>query len=149
MECLSAVRTRLRELGLALRIRSKRMIEPSMSDTNTTVDELRGLLRVFVAERQWERFHNPKNLVMSLAIETSELMEHFQWLTHEEAEEAIEDPAQREAICDEVADCLAYVLSIANTLDIDLSSELVRKMKKNELKYPVDEALAQLKPTDD
>jgi NTP pyrophosphatase (non-canonical NTP hydrolase) len=125
------------------------MVESNMSDTSTSVDELRELLRVFVAARQWERFHNPKNLAMSLAIETAELMEHFQWLTPEEAGKAIADPAQREAICDEVADCLAYILSIANTLDIDLSTELARKMKKNELKYPVDEALAQLKPLDD
>ncbi|MFK8111751.1 MAG: nucleotide pyrophosphohydrolase [Rubripirellula sp.] len=108
-----------------------------MSDQETTVDELRQLLRDFVRERKWEPFHNPKNLAMSLAIETSELMEHFQWLTFEEAETVVRDPEQREAICDEVADCLAYVLSIANSLDIDLSTELSRKMKKNEIKYPV------------
>lgn len=108
-----------------------------MNDCSTSVDELRQLLRQFVDERQWQPFHNPKNLAMSLAIEASELMEHFQWLTPEEATQAASDPNQREAICDELADCLAYVLAMANTLEVDLSKELSRKMKKNAKKYPI------------
>ncbi len=108
-----------------------------MNDRSTSVDELRQLLRNFVDERQWQPFHNPKNLAMSLAIEAAELMEHFQWLTPEEASQAAADPDQREAICDEIADCLAYLLAMANTIDIDLSAELLRKMKKNAVKYPI------------
>ena len=108
-----------------------------MNDHSTSVDELRQLLRDFVDEREWQPFHNPKNLAMSLSIEASELMEHFQWLTPEEATQAANDPDKREAICDEIADCLAYILAMANTIDVDLSAELARKMKKNATKYPV------------
>lgn len=117
-----------------------------MNDASTSVDQLRQLLREFVDERQWHPFHNPKNLAMSLAIEAAELMEHFQWLTPDEATEAVADPSQREAICDEVADCLAYVLAMANTFDIDLSTELSRKMKKNAAKYPVEASRGRFDP---
>lgn len=117
-----------------------------MNDRSTSVDDLRQLLRQFVAERDWQPFHNPKNLAMSLAIEASELMEHFQWLTPEEASQAVHDPDQREAICDEIADCLAYVLAMANTIDIDLSKELSRKMKKNAAKYPIESSRGRFDP---
>lgn len=110
-----------------------------MNDHNTTVDSLRDLMRVFVAERQWERFHNPKNLAMSLAIETGELLEHFQWLTTEQAGRVGEDSAAVHAIGEEMADCLSYLLSLANSLDIDLSQAMQEKMAKNRLKYPVDQ----------
>ena len=115
-------------------------------DDATTVEELRELLRQFVHERQWERFHNPKNLAMSLAIETAELMEHFQWLTLEQANQIAQDPDRREAICDEIADCLAYVLAIANAIDIDLATELRRKMLKNARKYPADQSRGNWEP---
>lgn len=107
-----------------------------MSDQTTTVEELRDVVRQFVDKRQWQPFHNPKNLAMSLAIEAAELMEHFQWLTLDEASALAADPEKREAICDEVADCLAYILAIADRMEIDLSTELQRKMKKNAIKYP-------------
>ena len=117
-----------------------------MNDRSTSVDDLRQLLRQFVDERDWQSFHNPKNLAMSLAIEAAELMEHFQWLTPEEASQAAVDPDQREAICDEIADCLAYVLAMANTIDIDLSTELARKMEKNAAKYPIETSRGRYDP---
>lgn len=107
-----------------------------MADENTTVAQLRARMASFVADRQWELFHNPKNLAMSLAIETAELMEHFQWLTLEQAQAYANEEANREAIADELADCLSYVLALANALEMDLSEELRRKMIKNERKYP-------------
>jgi NTP pyrophosphatase (non-canonical NTP hydrolase) len=117
-----------------------------MNDCSTSVDQLRQLLRQFVDERDWQPFHNPKNLAMSLAIEAAELMEHFQWLTPEEATQAAADPDQREAICDEIADCLAYVLAMANTINIDLSTELLRKMEKNAVKYPIETSRGRFDP---
>jgi dCTP diphosphatase len=107
-----------------------------MTDKTATVDDLRQIVCQFVEQREWQPFHNPKNLAMSLAIEAAELMEHFQWLTLDEASEVAADPEKREAICDEVADCLAYILAIADRMEIDLSTELQRKMKKNAIKYP-------------
>ena len=117
-----------------------------MRDQTTSVEQLRQIVGQFVDQRQWQQFHNPKNLAMSLAIEAAELMEHFQWLTLDEATEHAIDPDQREAVCDEVADCLAYVLAIANRMDMDLTTELARKMDKNALKYPQEASRGRFDP---
>lgn len=93
-------------------------------------------MREFVAERQWAKFHNAKNLSMSLSIEAAELMEHFQWLTT--AEVVAGDGFQRDQVAEELADVTCYALSLANSLDIDLASSIAHKMVKNRLKYPVD-----------
>jgi dCTP diphosphatase len=109
-----------------------------MNDRNTTIEQLRQAMRDWVARRDWQKYHQPKNLAMSLAIETAELMEHFQWLTHAQARKLLQDPAAREEIADEMADVLSFLLSMANATDIDLSAAFAAKMKKNEIKYPAD-----------
>ncbi len=109
-----------------------------MSDAETTVAALREMLRQFVAERQWEPFHTPKNLAMSLAIEAAELMEHFQWLTPEQAQAVGQHPERLSEVADELSDVLAYCLALANTLELDLSDSLRAKMVKNRQKYPAD-----------
>ena len=106
------------------------------TDEQTTVSELRQLMAQFVAERDWGQFHSPKNLAMSMAIEASELMEHFQWLTNEQSEEI--DAAVRHEVGEELADVVCYAMSVANSLDIDIASAVFQKMEKNRLKYPVD-----------
>ena len=106
------------------------------TDEQTTVSELRQLMAQFVAERDWGQFHSPKNLAMSMAIEASELMEHFQWLTNEQSEEI--DAAVRYEVGEELADVVCYAMSLANSLDIDIASAVFQKMEKNRLKYPVD-----------
>lgn len=107
------------------------------SDEATTIEELKQTVEQFVDQRNWHKFHNPKNLVMSLAIETAELMEHFQWLTEEQSQAIMEDAEQGVAVGEEVADCLAYLLAIANKLDIDLATTLRAKMIRNAEKYPL------------
>jgi NTP pyrophosphatase (non-canonical NTP hydrolase) len=107
-----------------------------VADGETTVAELKALLKRFVSERDWERFHSPKNLVMGLAVETAELMEHFLWLDLEESRAAAEQPGQREAIADELADVACHLLNLSNALTIDLSDAIRAKMIKNERKYP-------------
>ena len=108
----------------------------SANDTETTVADLRQVVREFVDERDWQVFHNPKNLSMSLAIEVAELMEHFQWLTFEQSASLSNDATRKQAVEEELADCLAYVLALANTLQIDLSQSLRAKMIRNAEKYP-------------
>jgi NTP pyrophosphatase (non-canonical NTP hydrolase) len=110
--------------------------EPT-DDANTTVADLRAVVRQFVEERHWQSFHNPKNLSMSLAIEVAELMEHFQWLTLDEAQALPSDAGSKRQVEEELADCLAYVLAIANAMQIDLSQSLRAKMIRNAEKYPV------------
>ena len=107
------------------------------TDQFATVADLRELVRQFVDERDWQQFHTPKNLSMALAIEAAELMEHFQWLTAEESQQAIAEPASLSAIGEELADVLCYGLALANTLGLDISTIMQAKMEKNRQKYPV------------
>jgi len=110
-----------------------------VSDQTTTIKELRTLMNDFVEERDWSRFHTPKNLAGSVAIESAELLELFQWLTPEQAaERSKNDDAFRERIGEEMADVLLYLLSLANAVDIDLSKATYDKVEKNKRKYPKD-----------
>ncbi len=107
-------------------------------DHVTTVAELRAIVRQFVAERDWQQFHAPKNLAMAMAIETAELMEHFQWMDVDESRKLVPGSSQWTAVAEELADVFCYALALANELDIDLTSALRGKMRKNEEKYPVE-----------
>ena len=119
-----------------------------MTDQTTTVDELRSQVAEFVAARQWEPFHTPKNLSMSLAIEAAELMEHFQWISGEAADQVLQQPQNLQAISEELADVICYALALANRLQIDVSTTLTAKMQKNASKYPVEEYLGRYGPKD-
>lgn len=110
-----------------------------MPDASTTVAELRDAMRRFVAEREWEQFHSPKNLVMGLAVETAELMEHFLWVDHRTSQEVIKDPIQLGQVADEMADVACYLLALSNVLQIDLSEAIRSKLAKTAIKYPVEQ----------
>ncbi len=110
-----------------------------MNDETTTVAELRRLLTEFVAEREWQAYHDPKNLSMSIAIEAAELMEHFQWVRSEQLADLRNDANAMAGIREELADVIAYVLALTNVLGLDLASALAEKMDKNALKYPAGE----------
>lgn len=107
-------------------------------DDKTTVAELRQLVEDFVAEREWSKYHSPKNLAMSIAIEAAELMEHFQWLTPEEAQTLVEDPEKRAAAGEELADVVGYCFAMAGALGVDLSQTVRAKMLRNHEKYPTE-----------
>jgi dCTP diphosphatase len=110
-----------------------------MSDSQTTVAELRRLVNAFIDARDWHQFHSPKNLAMSLAIEAAELMEHFQWISTDQSRQVAGQPEQISQVADELADVLCYVLAMANELNLDLSQAVRQKMAKNEQKYPADQ----------
>jgi NTP pyrophosphatase (non-canonical NTP hydrolase) len=107
------------------------------TDSKTTVAELRNVVREFVRERDWEQFHSPKNLSMSLSIEVAELMEHFQWISADESRSP--DDGKLVEIGEEMADVLCYLLALSETLKLDLSTAVFRKMELNRRKYPVAE----------
>ncbi|MHC4443493.1 MAG: nucleotide pyrophosphohydrolase [Planctomycetota bacterium] len=109
------------------------------TDRDTTVAELRQLIADFIYRRDWEQFHDPKNLSMAIATEAAELMEHFRWAKNDESQELVTDEEVKEKVGEELSDILAFVLSFANTADIDLSSALKAKMAKNDQKYPADQ----------
>ena len=113
-------------------------------DQQTTVGALRAAVHQFVAERDWYQYHSPKNLAMSIAIEAAEIMEHFQWLTTEEAAARMADAEQRAEVADEVADVLIYCLSFANSSGIDLSQAILNKLARNQGRFPVERVRGRL-----
>jgi len=99
-----------------------------------SLDDLRERLRRFAAERDWEQFHTPKNLAMSVAIEAAEIMEHFQWLTA--AQSADLDAAARHEAALEIADVLLYLVRLADVLDVDMVAAAREKIELNARRYP-------------
>jgi NTP pyrophosphatase (non-canonical NTP hydrolase) len=95
---------------------------------------VRDLLRQFVSERDWSRFHSPKNLATALSVEASELLEPFQWLESGEKSELADDKLT--AIRHEMADVLAYLVMLADRLDVDLYQAVLEKIELNRAKYP-------------
>lgn len=120
-----------------------------MPDSQTTIDELRELVRKFVNERDWQQFHAPKNLSMAVAIEAAELMEHFQWIDVEASRRVPENPEKLAEIGAELADVFCYTLALADVLGIDLSDAVRAKMVKNRSKYPVKEYRGRYGPDDE
>ncbi len=88
----------------------------------------------FADERDWDQFHNPKNLAMALSVEASELVEIFQWLTPEQAE-SIMDSGESEHVKEEMADIMIYLIRMADKLNVDLESAIADKIVKNGEKH--------------
>ena len=109
-----------------------------MSDKQTSLQEIKSIIKTFVDERDWQQFHSPKNLSMSISIESAELMELFQWLSLEEAKEVMKAGDIRDNAIDEIADIMIYAIAFCNRNNIDISSAIKQKIKKNIKKYPAD-----------
>jgi dCTP diphosphatase len=105
-----------------------------VTDSDHFLSELKEELRRFAAERDWEGYHSPKNLAMALAVEASELLEHFQWLTEQQSRELGSEKSTR--VSEELADTLIYLVRLADRLEIDLETATRRKMAMNAKKYP-------------
>ncbi|MBI3507667.1 MAG: nucleotide pyrophosphohydrolase [Proteobacteria bacterium] len=106
-----------------------------------STDKLKALeehVKAFVAERDWDQFHSPKNLAMAMSVEAAEVTELFQWLT--EAESRALPPEKLEALKDELADVFVYLLRLSQKFDLDLVACAEAKMKKNAIKYPAAKA---------
>ena len=108
---------------------------------------LRDKLRKFVAERDWDQFHSPKNLAMALSVEAAELVEHFQWLTEAESQRLA--PEKLAEVRDEIADVLVYLVRLADKLDVDLLAAAAQKIDKNALKYPAEKVRGSMKKYSD
>ena len=94
----------------------------------------------FARERDWERFHSPKNLAMALAGEVGELVELFQWLTEDASHQVACEGATARRVRDELADVLVYLVRLAAVLEVDLDEAVRSKLATNALKYPADRA---------
>jgi NTP pyrophosphatase (non-canonical NTP hydrolase) len=119
-----------------------------MSDSRTTIEELKQLVQRFVAERDWDQFHSPKNLSMALAVEAAELMEHFQWIDLAASRAIAGDADKLAAVGEELADVFAYSLALADVLGVDLAEAVRAKMVKNAQKYPAEEYRGRYGPGD-
>jgi dCTP diphosphatase len=93
-------------------------------------------LRIFAAERDWDQFHSPKNLAMALAVESAEILEHFQWLTEEQSSAL--SPKKLQQVREEIGDVLIYLTRLADRLGIDPLEAAADKLVVNKTRYPAD-----------
>ena len=105
-------------------------------DEQKTIGDLKNKVKKFCEERDWDKYHNAKDLAIGIITEASELLEKFRFKSEKEIEELLESSKKNE-ISEELADVLYFVLRLSQKYDIDLSRELENKLSKNELKYPI------------
>jgi dCTP diphosphatase len=101
-----------------------------------SLESLRDVLREFAKDRDWDQFHTPKNLSMALIAEAAELIEHFQWVDGDKSH--LLEPKTRQAVEEELADILIYLVRISDKLGVDLLQASGRKIELNAQKYPAD-----------
>ena len=107
-------------------------------DNYTTISMVKEVAKDFCEVREWDQYHDAKELAISIVVESSELLELFRFRNKEEMREMFASPVIRERICDEMADVLFALARFAQLYNVDLATEFRRKMAKNEERYPVD-----------
>jgi NTP pyrophosphatase (non-canonical NTP hydrolase) len=112
-------------------------IREDRSDANTTLQQLKDSVRQFCEDRDWDQFHNAKDLAIGVITEASELLEHFRFKSATEVDALLKTPETKGEIAEEIVDVLYFLLRLAQKYNIDLSSEFDRKMQINQARYPV------------
>lgn len=107
------------------------------------IAELSEAVRGFVAARDWEQFHSPRNLATALSVEAAEVLEHFQWMSEEQSQALA--PEKRQEVAHELADVFIYLLRLAESLQVDLLQAAEQKLKINAAKYPVERSRGSIK----
>lgn len=102
------------------------------------IQQIISKIKAFRDERDWMQFHDPKNMAISIVLESSELLEHFQWKDKEEVQRHLKE--SKEAVQDEIADIALYLFELSDDLGINLIEAMEAKLKKNAQKYPTDKA---------
>ena len=112
-----------------------------MKDSKTNIQVLKDMLKEFRDERDWNQFHDPKNLAEAISIETGELQELFLWKDKESiAEQLNNDPKFKERVGEELADVLIFCINFAIATNLDITSIIKDKIEKADKKYPVEKA---------
>jgi len=106
-------------------------------DKETTILDLKLLVKKFCEERDWKQFHNAKELAIGMVTEAGELLQHFRFKTEHQINEMFKDNEKREKLTEEISDVLYFTLRLAQLYDVDLTTELKMKIQKNEGKYPI------------
>ena len=117
-------------------------------DNKTTIEELKNVVKQFCEERDWDQFHNPKDLAIGIATESSELLERFRFKSVEESKNLLLTEKGK-LVEEELADVLYFVLRFAQMNKIDLSEALIRKITQNAQKYPVEKVKGNNKKYDE
>ncbi|MDD1018389.1 nucleotide pyrophosphohydrolase [Pseudomonas sp. TNT2022 ID1048] len=120
----------------------------STSELLVDVANLAASLQRFADDRDWQQFHSPKNLLLALTGETGELCEIFQWMSEADAKDAAKRPETAQAVKDELADVLMYLVRLSTVLGVDLNEAVTNKLALNGQKYPVDKAKSTSKKYD-
>lgn len=110
------------------------------TDNKTTIRELKEKVRNFCEARDWDQFHNAKELAIGIVTEASELLQHFRFKSNNQVNEMFQDKLKKQEFSEEISDILFFILRLAQRYDIDLSLELENKIKKNGERYPVHKA---------
>jgi NTP pyrophosphatase (non-canonical NTP hydrolase) len=118
-------------------------------DFDTTLEMLKHKALVFRDERDWGKFHNPKDLSVDLIIEAAELLEHFRFKTDAQMAETLANPKAREAVADEMGDILLALVLLSDNCKIDLSDAFLRKLEKTAKRYPVEKVKGKNKKYDE
>lgn len=111
-----------------------------MSDSETTFGAMRQVIAEFVHERDWEQFHNPKDLAAAISIEASELQELLLWRTARDVDEFVSNPDSLQKLGEELADILIFSFCLAERLKIDIADTMTAKIQLNARKYSVEKS---------
>lgn len=109
-------------------------------DCKTNLNELKKLVKEFCDERDWDQYHNAKELAIGIVTEAAELLDIFRFKSEEEIDKMFEKDNKRKEITEEMSDVLYFVLRMAQRYDIDITSEFRKKLDKNREKYPTEKA---------
>jgi NTP pyrophosphatase (non-canonical NTP hydrolase) len=107
-------------------------------DTKTNIQELKEKIKKFCDDRDWDQYHNAKELAIGIITESGELLDLFRFKSEKEIDEMFKNNEKRQQITEEMADVLYFILRLAERYDIDLTTELNDKLIKNDKKYPID-----------
>lgn len=110
------------------------------TDDHMNIQELKEIVRKFSQERDWDKFHNPKDLAIGVVTEGSELLELFRFKSEEEIKQIMNQDEFRKKVGEEISDVLYFILRFADLYGFDISMEFVEKMRKNATKYPIEKS---------
>lgn len=109
-------------------------------DNNVTINALKELVQKFCEDRDWDQFHNPKDLAIGISTEANELLQLFRFKTIEQMNQMLKNSKKKEEVEEELSDVLYFVLRFAQMNDIDLSTALKKKIEKNNIKYSIEKS---------
>ena len=115
------------------------MVE-SGTDSDTTIQQIKDSVMEFITEREWQPFHDPKNVAMALASEVGELLDLFRWVKSDQAFKLLEDKETLSSVREELADIAMFIFDFATICDIDLTEAVNEKMRLNAKRYPIEKA---------